>query len=415
MELSQITEILSQNQFLSGGAILGIGGMLINHLKSTPSDILHKLRNLFYFEFIVEDRESDLYSTVMKKCVIPTLLKKRTKEFRVSLGDEYENPELYFLAPRTTSFFAGFYKGYPYWISLEDPMAGADLESSRDLSIIQASKPNTIHLSFLCPSRKAAQSYFDSFVEEVKRDRKSEEELEIFRYEADGSSVYSNRSLRPISSLEYNFDANSIIEYCKTFISRNEWYIEKGIPWKTGLLLSGPPGNGKTNFVLALASELNIPIYTCPLEGVTTERFSRMVSTMRSKSILLIEDIDSFYKGRETLGDTKVSFSTLLNILDGVTSPSGVITILTTNHKENLDSALIRPGRIDRKIEIANATVDQIKRYFRKFYPNSTEEQANRFVSNIEDYKYNMATIQGHFIQHLEDPESACSDPILED
>jgi chaperone BCS1 len=68
-----------------------------------------------------------------------------------------------------------------------------------------------------------------------------------------------------------------------------------------------------------------------------------------------------------------VTFSGLLNALDGVRSQEGRILMMTTNHREKLDPALLRPGRADVHVELNYASVKQMKGLFKKFFPDSTD------------------------------------------
>lgn len=77
------------------------------------------------------------------------------------------------------------------------------------------------------------------------------------------------------------------------------------------------------------------------------------------KSIILLEDIDAIFVDRTSVQENQsrgVTFSGLLNALDGVRSQEGRILIMTTNHREKLDPALMRPGRADCHIELNYAS-----------------------------------------------------------
>jgi chaperone BCS1 len=81
---------------------------------------------------------------------------------------------------------------------------------------------------------------------------------------------------------------------------------------------------------------------------------------------MLMEDVDAVFAKREA--KEKVSFSALLNCLDGIFYREGIITILTTNHPENLDSALTRDGRVDMQVEFTNPQEKEVKEYVSLFY-----------------------------------------------
>merc|ERR1719221_594513 len=100
------------------------------------------------------------------------------------------------------------------------------------------------------------------------------------------------------------------------------------------------------------------------------------------KSVLVFEDVDAIFdKSRQKLlSDSVLTFSGLLNALDGVGKADGQILVLTTNHKDRLNPALIRNGRVDVHIEFLAATDEQIAQMFLRFYPLSRENIADEFV-----------------------------------
>jgi chaperone BCS1 len=132
--------------------------------------------------------------------------------------------------------------------------------------------------------------------------------------------------------------------------------------------------------------------------------------TAPTESIILLEDIDSAFVKRDKNdlnkpaydGLSQVTFSGLLNALDGVASAEGRIVFMTTNYIERLDAALIRPSRVDMKEYIGYASSDQVLRAFQKFYPYADSKFANEFVNKVEKYKQplSMAQLQGYFLFH---------------
>jgi len=139
---------------------------------------------------------------------------------------------------------------------------------------------------------------------------------------------------------------------------------------------------------------------------LTDESLRMAVNQAPSKSILVLEDVDAvFSKDREkTIKDSPLTFSGLLNALDGVGKADGQIFILTTNHRERLNPALIRNGRADVHIEFTHATDDQIAQMFGNFYPMSTVAMAQKFVENVREALrgrlVTCAALQHYFILH---------------
>lgn len=141
------------------------------------------------------------------------------------------------------------------------------------------------------------------------------------------------------------------------------WYKNKGVPYRRGYLLYGPPGTGKTSFTQAIAGELKLNICYLNLSGgnLCDDGLNRALNDAPADSIILLEDIDGIFIQREEVQGNKrrrrrVTFSGLLNALDGVRSQEGRILFMTTNHKEKLDPALLRPGRCDFHVKLDNAS-----------------------------------------------------------
>lgn len=202
--------------------------------------------------------------------------------------------------------------------------------------------------------------------------------------------------------------AESILADARKFLDASEWYRDRGVPWRRGYLFYGPPGTGKTSFISALAGELGLSLYVVNVSspGLTDEALVSLLSMIDPGSALLFEDIDACLKGREVQknGDMGgLTFSGLLNALDGVASAEGVITFITTNHPEKLDKALIRPGRVDVSFEFTYATRDQARRMFELFFPGHW--LADQFSAKAEGMS--PARIQGALIRSAEDPETA--------
>ncbi|CAY78877.1 Bcs1p [Saccharomyces cerevisiae EC1118] len=205
-----------------------------------------------------------------------------------------------------------------------------------------------------------------------------------------------------------------ILDDVYDFMKNGKWYSDRGIPYRRGYLLYGPPGSGKTSFIQALAGELdyNICILNLSENNLTDDRLNHLMNNMPERSILLLEDIDAAFNKRSQTGEqgfhSSVTFSGLLNALDGVTSSEETITFMTTNHPEKLDAAIMRPGRIDYKVFVGNATPYQVEKMFMKFYPGETDI-CKKFVNSVKELDITVSTaqLQGLFVMNKYAPHDA--------
>lgn len=154
-----------------------------------------------------------------------------------------------------------------------------------------------------------------------------------------------------------------------TWLSAEDWFRTRGIPWSRGYLLHGPSGSGKSTIVRNVAQQYDLPIYTFDLSSYDNKGFAEDWKTLQTNApaIALIEDIDCVFDGRKNLATEGkqrdgLTFDCLLNTISGVGANDGVLLFVTTNYLEKLDPALgipdsftgksTRPGRINRAIYV---------------------------------------------------------------
>ena len=202
-----------------------------------------------------------------------------------------------------------------------------------------------------------------------------------------------------------------LIADCRTFLTRRDWYLQRGIPYRRGFLLHGPPGTGKSSAVVAIASALKMDIAMLSLNGSSLDdnELTELLSDAPLNAVVLIEDIDCAFVQRSgtTEKGNKLTFSGLLNAIDGVAAGEGRILFATTNHLVKLDPALIRPGRVDRKVEIGLTTREQARRMFERFFPGGDAAIADYFCETIPDRVLPMSAIQTHLIRYAESADDA--------
>ena len=189
-----------------------------------------------------------------------------------------------------------------------------------------------------------------------------------------------------------------LISTLDNFKDKRSWYKEKNIPYHLGILLYSEGGTGKTSIAQAICDHMKAtPTF---INGNTLihlpkylDRLKQHVSNPLDYRAIIIEDIDcsslsqsrQFATGEASREDMKMirhngqngqqptvevnmGLSDILNCLDGVSAPDNMIFIFTTNHIEKLDPALIRPGRIDVRIDVPCVTPCTLNKFLKKMY-----------------------------------------------
>jgi chaperone BCS1 len=291
------------------------------------------------------------------------------------------------------------------------------------------------------------------------------------------------RTARPFSTVILNEKVkkdliDDVADYLNPATRR--WYSNRGIPFRRGFLLHGPPGTGKSSLSLALAGHFKMRIYIVSLSSVTAneENLASLFAELPRRCVVLLEDIDTaglthtrdenrpgeinntndgndaMVPGQVTKGASnnnnpntgRLSLSGLLNILDGVASQEGRVLIMTTNHIEKLDKALIRPGRVDMIVKFDNADHGMIAAIFRAIYAplegddspaavtvaektpvdleaekQKAEEGAKKreeisarisilaeeFAAKVPGHEFSPAELQGFMMKNKRDPDAA--------
>lgn len=197
-----------------------------------------------------------------------------------------------------------------------------------------------------------------------------------------------------------------IMDDITAFVESEEWYVNISVPYKRGYCFYGPPGTGKTTLALGIANHLKRNIYCLNLNCLDDDsKLPILFANMPANAVLLLEDIDRVFAGRENVKEgSKVTFSGLLNCMDGAFYKHGLTTIITTNHIDKLDEALLRTGRVDVKMEIPRPSDREISSYLSLFY----EEPINV----VGNFSITMSDIQEICLRHRHCPEEATEEII---
>ena len=253
-----------------------------------------------------------------------------------------------------------------------------------------------------------SRDYIARLIEEAQLSLKSDD---------DSTRVHHNRQWdwseatliprRPVESVVLRAGvSDALLTDAKTFMESKQWYRDRSIPWRRGYLFYGEPGCGKSSIAHALASHFGLNVAVLSLAAVAGDGALRnLMTSMPPRCLLLIEDIDAAFADREGKDAELVTFSGLLNAIDGIAAAEGRILVMTTNHVEKIDPALRRPGRSDVELHIELADEDQAARMFVKFFPSRTD-LAGTFAR--QNAGASPASIQGRLMLCRDSADAAC-------
>merc|ERR1719189_3226935 len=294
-------------------------------------------------------------------------------------------------------------------------------------------------------------------VELVKQWEKEYEEfnqlgqgLRYFVFNPPPQDKQSNSGL-PTNYTEFSFESGKtfkniffpekekLIKKINFFLENESWYSQHGTPYMFGLLLHGEPGCGKTSTIKAIANMTQRHIVSVPLKNVKTisDLYNALYGGKINKSsipmkkrLYVLEDIDcagldDIMKKRvaepqkpaeinpnennenknpepKVEEKTEIKLSDLLEAFDGVLEMNGRMMVMTTNHLEKLDPALIRPGRVNLSLEFKRCTKQAIGEFFETFFPNIPLD-----MEHVQDGVWTPAEVAQICINHQDDVEPA--------
>lgn len=250
------------------------------------------------------------------------------------------------------------------------------------------------------------------------------------------------RNRRRVSTVVLKDKVNeNLLKDIHHFNETEEWHLDRGIPYKKSYLFYGPPGTGKSSMIKAISYEIKRHIHYFNLATIRDDdELSSLMNQLDFKNtIIVIEDIDAMsdiswdrkYKDELKLKELEqkdqqnndknkqqpdspkdvnkkqkigISLSGLLNQIDGIHNNHGMILVMTTNHPDKLDQALIRDGRVDDRILFGYCTHDQIYEMFKNFYNGDlTLTKSNITKINIDKYKIAPCNVENAMKKNYKD------------
>ena len=263
--------------------------------------------------------------------------------------------------------------------------------------------------SFINTSIKYFNKYYDEFQlgkDDIKLMLSSDEGGYFtslgYRKKRNLDTIYlpSKQKQKMIDDLTYFLDEKTKAKYAKLGILHKRTYLFEGIP-----------GSGKSSFIMALASHfgynLAIISFTPKMHDNDLIRLLRSLDEKEENKVFIIfEDMDCIFKERKSNDESRnmITFSGILNALDGITTRDNMICFITTNYKQHLDSALIRPGRVDSIFRFDYVNKEQVIDIFTAF--TERPDKAQLFYDELSRFNINISAslLQQYLLKYIDEP-----------
>jgi len=393
-----IKAILSgHNQFASGGLLLMIIGGLGVYLRAVPLAVWEWFVSQTTIMITVKD--DDAAFTWVKEWFLEQDFLRRVR--RVDLDTTLRRDTIALIPAPGRHWF--WYAGRPFTVHFYRSDDGRSRTQRRFESLV-----------FRTVGRR--QSVLRQFVAEIVSCHQKNLGLAsaLFVYDEFWTRVqgYNPRSLESV--ILKPSEKEHLVRDIEKFRASRQRYADLGVPYHRGYLFYGPPGTGKSSLVSGIAQNFGMSIYAINLNEFNDRSLAKVINEVPPNSVILFEDIDcmksskarsgasdwgSADRGRQAaegndIPNMGVTLSGLLNVLDGFAAPENVLFVMTTNHFEVLDGALLRPGRIDYKLYMGEASEEQKVQLYRRFFAAAREHEAREFV-RAHSSASTMAEFQG--------------------
>lgn len=390
-----LTEQVTANQFFAGGLVMGLIGWLAMVAREWPQKVGAFVARQTMTELTIRSTDGEAF---MHVALWLAKHKSRAGARRLGIIDYWDNDSDNPDGDYEVTFGFGNHFLWDGWspVLVNRSMA----EGSPGMNPVQV-------LTLRMLGRTHTRIL--KLINDAKLDAKQSSRVAVRVWNGDFYQTVDRREPRPMSSIIMpKAEKEALISDVVGFRGSREWYGQRGLPWRRGYLLEGPPGTGKSSLIMALAGVARKGVHIINPQTVSNDNELLRAFSEAGDGIVVIEDIDAIEVSntREPEGDAKgkkenkgITLSGLLNAIDGVAARDGRILFITSNHPDKLDAALIRPGRVDVRMHLGLLTRELGAEMFDRFFPGECPEA---FLSSAP-WPQSPAHVQGLLLKWHED------------
>ncbi len=380
---------LGDNDFFKGGFLLLVLGSIGYWARAIPSMIWQQIKRLTLVTLSFD--ESTMLFQLFQSWVDSQGLMDKKRDVMLKVNERVDPPEI-LIVPDRKSYLVKLGGVWCKMTKQKDEVPN----KSDDNSISSLIAPERIWLTCLIWKRAKILATLSYILQEFGLEHEKSVPLYTCDY-----GYWREQCKLPLRLPENIILREGVYEEIVSdfgeFLESKEWYDERQIPYQRGYMFCGPPGTGKTTLAATLASEFKMRLCTLDLSSIDNDRqIKSAFSSIPNKSIILIEDFDSFIQGRKILGKSEMTFSGLLNAINGVMTSPGRLLIGTTNITQDIDPALVRTGRIDRVFKLDYLDDQQARTIIKKFLGVDSDFTVDEvspadLVGHLQKYRHDLA------------------------